>query len=153
MSIKKMDYDDLNLTFPPLIWEPRNKSLYEDGAPALIGHGDAIHDYLNILKIVSITLYSIVFGLGIIGNGLVIWIAGFRMKKTISAVWFLPLAIADFLCCASLPLRIVEWDQFYYSYNYSNLYCYLSMILFNLNMTSSVLLLTAMSIDRWVSVM
>ncbi|KAM4016595.1 uncharacterized protein ACNLHF_002859 isoform 3-T5 [Anomaloglossus baeobatrachus] len=26
MSIKKMDYDDLNLTFPPLIWEPRNKT-------------------------------------------------------------------------------------------------------------------------------
>ncbi|XP_075184421.1 formyl peptide receptor 2-like [Anomaloglossus baeobatrachus] len=98
------------------------------------------------------TLFSIVFALGIIGNGLVIWIAGFRMKKTISAVWFLHLAIADFLCCASLPLRIVEWAALY-SFSLDSAYCIVNMFLFNINMTSSVLLLTAMSIDRWVSVM
>ncbi|XP_075184171.1 chemerin-like receptor 1 [Anomaloglossus baeobatrachus] len=96
----------------------------------------------------SIILYSIIFALGIIGNGLVIWIAGFKMKKTISAVWFLNLAIADFLCCASLPLRIVDWV--YFSPIIS---CQLGIILFNANMNASVLLLTVMSIDRWVSVM
>ncbi|KAM4015252.1 LOW QUALITY PROTEIN: formyl peptide receptor 2-like [Anomaloglossus baeobatrachus] len=100
----------------------------------------------------SMTLFSIVFALGIIGNGLVIWIAGFRMKKTVSAVWFLHLAIADFLCCASLPLRIVEWTT-YGSHVLHPAYCIWKIFLFNINMTSSVLLLTAMSIDRWVSVM
>ncbi|XP_056399886.1 C3a anaphylatoxin chemotactic receptor-like [Hyla sarda] len=98
----------------------------------------------------SVTLYSIIFALGIIGNGLVIWIAGFRMKKTISAVWFLNLAIADFLCCASLSLRIAElvshWEN-------SRHFCTLSIFFFLLNMSASVLLLTAMSIDRCVSVM
>ncbi|KAM4015697.1 C5a anaphylatoxin chemotactic receptor 1-like isoform 1-T2 [Anomaloglossus baeobatrachus] len=59
--------------------------------------------YMNITRKIAITLLSIVFALKIIGNGLVIWIAGFRMKQTISAVWFLHLAIADLLCCASLP--------------------------------------------------
>ncbi|XP_069802836.1 C3a anaphylatoxin chemotactic receptor-like [Dendropsophus ebraccatus] len=97
----------------------------------------------------TIILYSIICALGTIGNGLVIWIAGFRRKKTVSAVWFLDLAIADFLCCASLPLRIAEM-VFYLSYD---MFCLLSIILFNLNMSASVLLLTAMSIDRWVSVM
>ncbi|XP_044133677.1 C3a anaphylatoxin chemotactic receptor-like [Bufo gargarizans] len=105
----------------------------------------------DIINKVSFTLYCIIFVLGTIGNGLVIWIAGFRMKKTISAVWFLNLAIADFLCCASLPLRIVEWLAFFSLYE--NVICFLSIILFNLNVSASVLLLTAMSIDRCVSVM
>ncbi|XP_077116162.1 C3a anaphylatoxin chemotactic receptor-like [Ranitomeya variabilis] len=105
-----------------------------------------------ILQKMSITFYAIIFILGIIGNVIVIWIAGFRMKKTISAVWFLNLAIADFLCCASIPLRIVDWVYFSFS-ELPILFCIFSMILFTLNMSASVLLLTAMSIDHWVSVM
>ncbi|XP_077113003.1 C3a anaphylatoxin chemotactic receptor-like [Ranitomeya variabilis] len=108
--------------------------------------------YNKIIQKTSITLYSIVFALGIIGNGLVIWIAGFRMKNTISAVWFLHLAIADFLCCTSLPLRIAEWAALY-SPRTHFAYCIVNIVLFNVNMSASVLLLTAMSIDRWVSVM
>ncbi|XP_073406401.1 C3a anaphylatoxin chemotactic receptor-like [Dendrobates tinctorius] len=100
----------------------------------------------------SIPLYSIVFALGIIGNGLVIWIAGFRMKNTISAVWFLHLAIADFMCCTSLPMRIADWAA-YISDTPHSAYCTVNIVLFNVNMSASVLLLTAMSIDRWVSVM
>lgn len=103
----------------------------------------------DILRKVNITFYSIILVLGIIGNGLVIWIAGFRMKKTISAVWFLNLAIADFLCCASLPLRI--WVV-YLPPSFSAV-CKWSVILINLNMSTSVFILMAMSIDRCVSVM
>ncbi|XP_075183318.1 C3a anaphylatoxin chemotactic receptor-like [Anomaloglossus baeobatrachus] len=110
---------------------------------------DKVFDTLAILQI-SITLYSFVFALGIIGNGLVIWIAGFRMKNTINAVWFLHLAIADFLCCASKPLRINNWINLKTS---ETTFCIANIFLFNVNMSTSVLLLTAMSIDRWVSVM
>ncbi|KAM4015481.1 C3a anaphylatoxin chemotactic receptor-like [Anomaloglossus baeobatrachus] len=108
--------------------------------------------FMFILPKISIILYSIVFALGIIGNGLVIWIARFRMKNTVNAVWFLHLAIADFLCCASIPLRIADWVTFL-SLIFNIKYCISSIFLMNLNMTTSVLLLTAMSIDRWVSVM
>ncbi|XP_069610844.1 C3a anaphylatoxin chemotactic receptor-like [Ranitomeya imitator] len=108
--------------------------------------------YYKIMQKTSITLYSIVFALGIIGNGLVIWIAGFRMKNTINAVWFLHLAIADFLCCSSLPLRIADWAADF-SHITDPALCTVNMFLFNVNMSASVLLLTAMSIDRWVSVM
>ncbi|XP_077113916.1 C3a anaphylatoxin chemotactic receptor-like [Ranitomeya variabilis] len=108
--------------------------------------------YTNFMKKSSITLFSIVFALGIIGNGLVIWIAGFRMKNTISAVWFLHLAIADFLCCLSLPLRIADWAAVF-SHRPHPAYCIVNIVLFNVNMSASVLLLTAMSTDRWVSVM
>ncbi|XP_077113009.1 C3a anaphylatoxin chemotactic receptor-like [Ranitomeya variabilis] len=100
----------------------------------------------------SITLCGIVFALGIIGNGLIIWIAGFRMKNTISAVWFLHLAIAYFLCCSSLPLRIAEWASvFLHHLDFAR--CIVNIFLFHVNMSASVLLLTAMSIERWVSIM
>ncbi|KAM3921609.1 chemerin-like receptor 1 [Leptodactylus fuscus] len=106
--------------------------------------------YWNILQKVLITSYSTISVLGIIGNGLVIWIAGFRMKKTISAVWFLNLAIADFLCCASLPLSFAE--NFIRNLHINPL-CILNSILFNVNTNASILFLTAMSIDRCVSIM
>ncbi|KAG8570097.1 hypothetical protein GDO81_014699 [Engystomops pustulosus] len=108
-----------------------------------------------ILAKASITLYSIILILGIIGNGLVIWIAGFRMKKTISAVWFLHLAITDLLCCLSLPLLIVHWASgtLCSSSPSSEIFCTLYRLLLNINMSASVFFLTAMSVDRWVSVM
>ncbi|XP_073513749.1 N-formyl peptide receptor 2-like [Phyllobates terribilis] len=133
-----MDTDDDNLTTynATLDYNWSHDNFYDH-------YGD------SITQKTVITLFSIVFALGIIGNGLVIWIAGFRMKNTISAMWFLHLAIADFLCCASLPLRIINWNVLYLNVSH----CILNMFLFNLNMSSSVLLLTAMSIDRCVSVL
>ncbi|XP_071969078.1 C5a anaphylatoxin chemotactic receptor 1-like [Engystomops pustulosus] len=108
---------------------------------------------LGVLQKVSIALCSIIFVFGIIGNGLVIWIVGFRMK-TISAVWFLHLAIADLLCCVTLPAYITGLYSGDVGSSVSSLVFYLlDVILLNLNMSASVLLLTAMSVDRWVSVM
>ncbi|XP_073513754.1 formyl peptide receptor 2-like [Phyllobates terribilis] len=138
-----MDTIDFNLSLFTTTLDYDNLSFYDSTYCLNCEH---------ILRKMSITLYSIMFALGIIGNGLVIWIAGFRMKKTISAVWFLNLAIADFLCCASLPLRIADWVYFLSS-ELPILFCIFSMVLFNLNMNASVLFLTVMSIDRWVSVM
>ncbi|XP_073511436.1 formyl peptide receptor 2-like [Phyllobates terribilis] len=106
--------------------------------------------YANIIQKMSLTIFSIVFALGIIGNGLVIWIAGFRVKNTINAVWFLNLAIADFLCCASLPLRIADWATIFslLSSLPDFAFCIVNLFLFTLNMSSSVLL---MIIDHCVS--
>ncbi|XP_069804585.1 C3a anaphylatoxin chemotactic receptor-like [Dendropsophus ebraccatus] len=144
-----MDPDDWNLKLSDITLD-YNQSFYKNyetsNTTDYSGYGLA-----DIFRKSTVIFYCITFVFGIIGNGLVIWIAGFRMKKTVSAVWFLNLAVADFLCCASLPLRIAEWIH---RYTFQQIIsCILNIILFNLNMSASVLLLTAMSIDRCVSVM
>ncbi|KAG8570089.1 hypothetical protein GDO81_014694 [Engystomops pustulosus] len=76
--------------------------------------------------------YSVTLILGVIGNGLVIWITGFRMK-TVNAVWFFNLAIADFVTCLSLPLRISEW-ALYYDIYYDHFLCTVGMTILFINM-------------------
>ena len=59
-------------------------------------------------EIAFLTIYSLVFVLGVLGNGVVIWVTGFKMKKTVNTVWYLNLPVADFLVSAFLPLTITE---------------------------------------------
>ncbi|XP_075134233.1 N-formyl peptide receptor 3-like [Leptodactylus fuscus] len=140
---------DSVLTLLNITEDDYNWSYYTEYEPR-----DTTYDYYeNILEKISLTLKIIIFVLGIIGNGLVIWIAGFRMKKTISAVWFLHLAIADFLFCAGLSLNVALELQIFLFTPKVDLFCLLYIIMFTLNMSASILLLTAMSIDRCVSVM
>ncbi|XP_075047343.1 formyl peptide receptor 2-like [Mixophyes fleayi] len=107
-------------------------------------------EIFNIIRIFSIIWYSVVLFLGIIGNGLVIWIAGYKMK-TVSAVWYLHLAIADFVTCISLPLRISEW-ALYWDTQYNNPLCKAGITALFINMLSSVYFMTVISIDRCVSI-
>ncbi|XP_075184136.1 N-formyl peptide receptor 3-like isoform X1 [Anomaloglossus baeobatrachus] len=142
-----MDTEDFNLTFPNTTLDYINQSYSKVNRTKYLRVNPY---YIDISKKMSITLYCVIFVLGTIGNGLVIWITGFRGRRTINSVWFLNLAIADFLTCAFLPTRITEWIPLHI--NSKLAFCSVNIIQFNLNMTSSVLLLTAMSIDRCVSV-
>ncbi|XP_063800063.1 formyl peptide receptor 2-like [Pseudophryne corroboree] len=106
-----------------------------------VSHND--YSYILIYSILTIIFYSIIFLLGIVGNGLVIWIAGFKIK-TVSAVWLLNLAIADFICCVSIPFTFLK----------SHYICDLVItVLWFMTMCTSAYFLTAMSIDRCVSIM
>ncbi|XP_066545800.1 chemerin-like receptor 1 [Amia ocellicauda] len=96
-------------------------------------------------------LYSIIFLLGFCGNGLVIWITGFKMKRTVNTTWFLSLAISDFLFCVFLPFNIVHvaCDSHWY---FGLLMCKFNAFILFLNMFSSIFLLVIISIDRCVTV-
>ncbi|XP_066465481.1 formyl peptide receptor-related sequence 4-like [Eleutherodactylus coqui] len=104
----------------------------------------------NHIQRLCIVWYSVTLVLGVIGNGLVIWIAGFRMK-TVNAIWFLNLAIADFITCISLPLRISEW-ALYWHLLYDHFLCKAGITILFINMLCSVYFMTVISIDRCVSI-
>lgn len=92
----------------------------------------------------------VIFLLGFFGNMLVIWISGFKMRKTVNTTWYLSLAISDFFFCAFLPFNISymamkEWL-------FGSFMCKFTSAAMFINMFSSIFLLIVISMDRCVSV-
>lgn len=104
------------------------------------------------VKILNIILYSVTFLLGVFGNGLVIWIAGFKMHKSVSTIWFLNLAIADFVFDVFFPLQISEWVMDGH-WPFGQVMCKVIFTALFLNMSVSTTFLMVISIDRCTSVM
>nr|AZZ09366.1 putative complement receptor c5a [Ctenopharyngodon idella] len=100
---------------------------------------------------IALVCYSIVFLLGVPGNGLVVWVTAFRMPNSVNAQWFLNLAIADLLCCLSLPFLMVSLAQDKH-WPFGDLACKLLSGLFYMMMYCSVLLLVVISLDRFLLV-
>uniref|UniRef100_A0A8C6UFU0 Chemokine-like receptor 1 n=1 Tax=Neogobius melanostomus TaxID=47308 RepID=A0A8C6UFU0_9GOBI len=91
--------------------------------------------------------------LGLAGNSLVIWICGWKMKKTkmnkkVIMTWYISLAVSNLLFCAFLP--IIVYYRLTYHWPFGSLLCKLTFFMFNFNMYSSVFLLVLISVDRFV---
>ncbi|CDQ93087.1 C5a anaphylatoxin chemotactic receptor 1 [Oncorhynchus mykiss] len=99
----------------------------------------------------ALVFYGLVFLLGVPGNALVVWVTGFRMPRSVTSLWFLNLALADLLCCLSLPLLMVPlaMDQ---HWPFGPVACKLLKGLLYLIMFCSVLLLVLISLDRFLLV-
>ncbi|XP_035514863.1 chemokine-like receptor 1 [Morone saxatilis] len=91
-----------------------------------------------------------IFLLGFCGNALVIWISGFKMKKTVNTTWYLSLAISDFLFCAFLPFSITYMAM--EQWVFGQFMCKFTSAIMFVNMFSSIFLLVIISVDRFVSV-
>ncbi|XP_036924207.1 C3a anaphylatoxin chemotactic receptor isoform X2 [Sturnira hondurensis] len=102
--------------------------------------------------ILSMVILSLTLLLGLPGNGLVLWVAGLKMKWTVSTVWFLHLTLADFLCCLSLPFSMAHL-ALQGHWPYGRPLCKLIPSIIILNMFASVFLLTAISLDRCLLVL
>ncbi len=108
------------------------------------------HRQKETMHIISVVVYIISFVLGLIGNGTVIWVTAFKSKRTVNSVWLLNLAMADFVFVLFLPffidyiLRDFHWD-------FGVAMCKLNSFVSVMNMYASVLFLTVLSIDRYIS--
>ncbi|NXP47560.1 C3AR protein, partial [Heliornis fulica] len=123
--------------------------------PQLLGnsssHEEAAEHYAPE-AIASMAIFIIVFIIGIPGNGLVIWVAGLKMKRSVNIIWFLNLAVADFMCCLSLPFSIVHLALNEH-WPYDWFLCKVIPSVITFTMFASVFLLVAISIDRCLLVM
>lgn len=102
------------------------------------------------LDIISLVVYCVAFVLGPIGNGLVIYVTSCRIKKTVNSVWFLNLAMADFLFTSFLLLYIINIARGY-DWPFGDILCKLNSMVNVLNMFASIFLLAAISLDRCLS--
>ncbi|CAI5662788.1 unnamed protein product [Oreochromis niloticus] len=117
-------------------------------APDLNGYWD---NFFRSLTTVDAVVFSLVSVLGMLGNGVVIWVTGFRMKKTVNTVWYLHIAVADFIFAVFLALRATSLAlQFHWPFG--NFMCKLCGTLIFLNLFASVYILVVISVDRCVSV-
>ncbi|NXD88899.1 C5AR1 protein, partial [Halcyon senegalensis] len=94
-----------------------------------------------------LAVYALIFLLGVLGNGAVIWVTGFELRRTINGVWFLNLSVADLLCCLALPFLALPLVRDHH-WPLGRFACKLVPSLTILNMFASVLLLTVISADR-----
>lgn len=96
-------------------------------------------------------LFWIIFILGAVGNLLVVWIyTTVRNRlKTMTDVYLLNLAVADLLFLCTLPFwaadAIREWD-------FGVALCKMVLAVYKINFFSSMLLLTCISVDRYISI-
>ncbi|MEQ2210938.1 hypothetical protein XENOCAPTIV_022570 [Xenoophorus captivus] len=108
------------------------------------------HSQTEPIHIISVVIYIICFTLGLIGNGVVIWVTGFKSKKTVNSVWFLNLAIADFVFVLFLPFYI-DYILRDFHWNFGLSMCKINSFVSVMNMYASVLFLTVLTVDRYGS--
>ncbi|XP_062929285.1 chemerin-like receptor 1 [Mobula hypostoma] len=98
-----------------------------------------------------LVLYSIICLLGVGGNGLVIWIAVLEVRKTVSMIWLLNLSVADFIFTALLPFAITH-QALGTQWPFGHIMCKLISFINQLTMFASVFTLTAIALDRFISI-
>lgn len=101
--------------------------------------------------VILVTSYSLIFVVGLIGNGLVIYVVlRFAKMKTVTNLYILNLAVSDALFLASLPFLIVTTILKHWIFGAAM--CKMYFVLFSINFFASVFQLTALSADRYLAV-
>ncbi|XP_035040124.1 chemerin-like receptor 1 isoform X1 [Hippoglossus stenolepis] len=117
---------------------PTAEVLNFSSSPSLLTHALVV---FNILITV----------IGLIGNSVVIWICGWKMKRTVITTWYISLAISNFLFCIFLPLE--AFYRITSHWPFGLLLCKFTSSALFLNMYSSVFLLVLISTDRCVMIL
>uniref|UniRef100_UPI0037E70F71 chemerin-like receptor 1 n=1 Tax=Semicossyphus pulcher TaxID=241346 RepID=UPI0037E70F71 len=138
MAVDYVDYVD---------YIPSNDTEDSSSTAGSINFNSSQSTYLTPLRVAFNIIISVI-GLG--GNSLVIWICGWKMKRTVITTWYISLAISDLLFCAFLPLEVFYMITSHWPFG--QVLCKLTSSALFLNMYSSVFLLVLISLDRCIMV-
>ncbi|KAL0962423.1 hypothetical protein UPYG_G00339850 [Umbra pygmaea] len=100
-----------------------------------------------IVNNITIVLYVLTIVLGTAGNTVVIWVAGFKLKPTVTNVWLVNLAVADLIFCISRSLPLTK-NLFFDYWPFGEFLCKFVGFFKYANMFCSVFLLSVISMDR-----
>ncbi|XP_012658229.1 proteinase-activated receptor 3 [Otolemur garnettii] len=96
-------------------------------------------------------VYIVVFVVGVPANAVTLWMLFFRTRSVCTTIFYTNLALADFLLCVTLPFKIA------YHLNGNNwvfgeVMCRATTVIFYGNMYCSILLLTCISVSRYLAI-
>uniref|UniRef100_A0A8C1NLN4 G-protein coupled receptors family 1 profile domain-containing protein n=1 Tax=Cyprinus carpio TaxID=7962 RepID=A0A8C1NLN4_CYPCA len=98
-------------------------------------------------NIFALCIFFATIVVGLIGNGLVIFLTGCRMKRTVNSIWFLNLAIADFTFMLSTVLNFLlvlgRWQS-----QLQEMASIFFIFMLRLNLFASIFFLVVISLDR-----
>ncbi|XP_034559975.1 C3a anaphylatoxin chemotactic receptor-like isoform X2 [Notolabrus celidotus] len=100
-----------------------------------------------IMDNVSIVLYTLTVVIGITGNSVVIWVAGFQLKPKVTNVWLVNLAVADLIFCFTRVFSLIK-KLFFDHWPFGIFLCKFNGFFKYANMFCSVFLLAVISLDR-----
>lgn len=106
----------------------------------------------RVLWIFSLVVLSITFVLGVLGNGFVIWVAGFQMAHTVTSICYVNLALGDFSFMASLPLHIISMVM-RGKWIFGWFLCKFVHIIVHINLFVSVFLIMLIAMDRCICIL
>ncbi|XP_058473642.1 chemerin-like receptor 1 [Solea solea] len=138
MEVDYISYDD---------YTPDNETENTNTTVGVLNFNNSQSSLTHVLVVFNILIT--VVGLG--GNSLVIWICGWKMKRTVINTWYVSLAISDFLFCAFLPLEVFYMITSHWPFGL--LLCKITSSVLFLNMHSSVFLLVLISTDRCIMIL
>ncbi|KAM4688979.1 chemerin-like receptor 1 [Discoglossus pictus] len=104
--------------------------------------------HATILQYTSFVLFMLTCIIGLVGNTIVICVSGFIKKR--AKVWFLNLAIADFIFLLFLPLNAVSCLK--KNWPFGSHLCKAYHLFSNVNLYASIFIIVALNIDRALSV-
>ncbi|KAM8960412.1 chemerin-like receptor 1 [Pelodytes ibericus] len=107
-------------------------------------------EYASSVQLSSFVLSVATCVIGLLGNVIVICVAGCAMKKHQSKIWFLNLAVADLVFLLCLPLNAVA--ELKGNWPFGSPLCKTYNFLSIANMYASIFIITALNIDRALAV-
>ncbi|KAJ8282892.1 hypothetical protein COCON_G00054110 [Conger conger] len=94
-----------------------------------------------------VVAHGLISSFGILENLLILWVIGFRVRRSVISIWILNLAASDLLATTSLPFFTYFLAQGF-TWNLGTTFCKVHSSIFFLNMFLSGFLLAVISLDR-----
>ncbi|XP_006868878.1 PREDICTED: chemokine XC receptor 1 [Chrysochloris asiatica] len=102
------------------------------------------------VSLTTTILYCLVFLLSLVGNGLVLWVlVKYESLESLTNVFILNLCLSDLVFSCLLPVWI---SAYHWGWLMGDFFCKLLNLIFSISLYSSIIILTIMTIHRYLSV-
>ncbi|XP_067402926.1 probable G-protein coupled receptor 33 [Emydura macquarii macquarii] len=116
--------------------------------PTMEANSSQTRAAVTATHLASAVLLFATFLVGVVGNGLYLWVLWLKMTRTVTTLWFLHLVFCYFLFTLMIPFFAV-YILLGFHWAFGTAMCKLLNTCISMGMFSSVFLLTLISLDRY----